>query len=69
LRRHIRKIRFGDLDEIPKNGVVTHLERLDAGCRDLALLQMADPILSIARRPPQLVKIRVVSVAKNSALL
>ena len=26
VRRHIRKVRFGDFDEITKNGIVTYLE-------------------------------------------
>src|SRR6266511_4140591 len=69
VRRHIRKIRFCHFDEITEDGVVTYLQRLDPGCSDLALLQMTDPIFPFARRPPQLVKISIVSIAKNSTLL
>ena len=44
MRRHAGEIRFRDLDEIAEDRVETHLERLDPGARDLALLQFGDPV-------------------------
>ena len=49
MRGHAGEIRFRDLDEIAEDRVETHLERLDPGGRDLALLQLADPFFSVAR--------------------
>ena len=68
VRRHIREVRFCHLDEIAEHGVVTHLERLDSAGRDLALLQLADPIFSFARCLPQRVQIGIKTLAENSAL-
>ena len=65
--RHARQVRFRHFDEVTEHGIVTDLERLDPGRRDLALLKLADPVLAVARTVPQLVKIDIVTVAKNSA--
>ena len=67
MRRHARKIRFRYFDEITEDRVVAHLERFDGRRSDLALLQLADPVLAIARSLMQFVKIDIVTVAKNSA--
>ena len=67
--RNVRQIRFRHLDEVTENGIEPDLKRLDAGLRDLALLQLSDPILPFARTLPQLVQIGIETVAKNSAVL
>src|ERR1051325_3992615 len=67
--RHVRQIRFGDLDEITEHGIEPDLERFDPGLGDLAFLELRDPILSLARALPELVEIAVESVPENSPLL
>src|SRR5437588_406531 len=67
MRGDIGQVRFRHFNEIAEDRVVAHLERFDAGRSDLALLQLANPVLAIARSLTQLVKIDIVTIAKNSA--
>src|SRR5256885_16116122 len=64
---HACKIGFRHLDEVTKHRIVADLERFDSGRGDLALLKLADPIFSLARRVSELIKIDIVTIAENSA--
>src|SRR5438132_10177726 len=68
MRRHVRQIRFRDFDEITEDGIEAHFQRLDSGLGDFALLQGVDPVLSVARGIPKLIKLRIKAISKNSAL-
>ena len=67
--RDIPQIRFRHLDEISEDGIEPDLERLDPGLRDLAFLQLRDPVFPFARALPQFVQIGIEAVSKNSAFL
>src|SRR5438045_8071511 len=60
MRRDASEVRLRHFDEITEDGIVADLERLDPSRSYLALLQLADPILTFARPAPQLVKIDIV---------
>ena len=68
MRRHTGQVRFRHLDEITKDRIEPHFQRLDAGTCNFSLLQLADPVLAVARSLPQRIKIDIVTAAENSAL-
>jgi len=65
---HAGEVGFGDLDEIPEDGIEADLERLDAGALDLALLEAGDPILALARGRAQFVERGVAAGADHAAV-
>src|SRR4029450_3979764 len=67
--RSTGEIRLGDLDEIAKDRIETHLQGLDPGARDFPFLQLSDPGFPVARGLSQLVEARVEAIAENPALL
>ena len=66
--RYIGQIRLRDLDIIPEDPVVAHLERADAGPLPLALLDGGDPPLAFGTDAAQLVQFRAVTLLDQLAL-
>ena len=69
VRGHLVQVGLGDLDVIAEHGIEPHLEGLDAGARDLILLQLGDPILAAAHGDAQLVQRGIEAVADQPAFL
>ena len=68
MRGHFVEMRFGNLDEIAKHIIETHLERRNAGVFNFALLQLCDPFLAFACAAAQFVQLRAKFFAEDAAL-
>ena len=66
--RNAAEIGGRHLDEVPKDGIETNLQRLDPRTGDLALLQGGDPSLPLGRGIAEFIQRGVISGANHSSL-